>query len=149
MKSARLALFVGALLLSTGGLFAAAPEGWTEDYAKALEQAKAEHKKVLLDFTGSDWCTWCKKIDAEVFETQKFKDYAAKKLILVKVDFPRSTPQSDEIKSQNAKLKEKHKVSGYPTLIVINSSGLKLWEQGGYAPGGPDAFIKALRSKGI
>lgn len=141
--------FVAALLFRAAPSHAAAPEGWTEDYAKALEQAKAEHKKVLLDFTGSDWCSWCKKIDAEVFDTQKFKDYAAKKLVLVKVDFPRGTPQTDEIKSQNAKLKEKHKVNGFPTLIIVSSSGLKLWEQGGYAAGGPDAFIKSLRSKGI
>src|ERR1700704_5533750 len=125
MKSSFILSFVAVLLFSGATAFAAAPEGWTEDYAKALEQAKTEHKKVLLDFTGSDWCSWCKKIDKEVFETQKFKDYAAKHLVLVKVDFPRSTPQSAEIKKQNATLKAKHKISGFPTLMVVSSSGQK------------------------
>lgn len=136
-----------ALLLSGVATKAAAPEGWTEDYAKALEQAKTEHKKVLLDFTGSDWCGWCKKIDAEVFDTQKFKDYAAKHLVLVKVDFPRSTPQSDEIKAQNKELQSQHKVSGFPTLMIVDSHGKKTWEQSGYSPGGPEAFIKAVTGK--
>ena len=112
MKSPITIFCLAVLLISRVAVHAAAPEGWTEDYAKALEQAKTEHKKVLLDFTGSDWCGWCKKIDAEVFETQKFKDYAAKHLVLVKLDFPHSTPQSDEIKAQNKKLRAEHKVSG-------------------------------------
>jgi thioredoxin-related protein len=135
------------LLLSGAAARAAAPEGWTEDYAKALEQAKTEHKKVLLDFTGSDWCSWCKKIDAEVFETQKFKDYAAKHLVLVKVDFPRSTPQADDIKAQNKKLQDQHKVSGFPTLMIVDSHGKKTWEQAGYKPGGAEAFVKAVTGK--
>ena len=145
----RITIFcLAVLLISRVAVHAAAPEGWTEDYAKALEQAKTEHKKVLLDFTGSDWCGWCKKIDAEVFETQKFKDYAAKHLVLVKLDFPHSTPQSDEIKAQNKKLQAEHKVSGFPTLMVVDSHGKKTWEQSGYKPGGADAFIKSLGSKG-
>ena len=148
MKSFRRLVFAAVFITGITSARAAAPEGWTEDYKKALEQAKTEHKKVLLDFTGSDWCGWCKKIDAEVFDTQKFKDYAAKHLVLVKVDFPRSTPQSDEIKKQNADLKAKHKVSGFPTLVIVSSGGQKTWEHVGYMKGGPDAFIKALGSKG-
>lgn len=135
------------LLFSAASIFAAAPEGWTEDYAKALAQAKTEHKKVLLDFTGSDWCGWCKKIDAEVFDTQKFKDYAAKHLVLVKVDFPRSVPQSSEVKAQNEKLQKQHNVDGFPTLMIVDGNGKKVWEQSGYRPGGPDAFIKSVQGK--
>ena len=54
----------------------------------AKTQAKAENKKILLDFTGSDWCGWCKKLEAEVFSQQAWKDYAAKHLVLVELDFP-------------------------------------------------------------
>jgi thioredoxin-related protein len=147
MKTIKLVIALAAIAISQTAIYAAAPERWTEDYAKAIEQAKTEHKKVLLDFTGSDWCGWCKKIDAEVFDTQKFKDYAAKHLVLVKVDFPRSTPQSAEIKAQNEKLKNQHKVNGFPTLLVVDAKGKKTWEQSGYRPGGADAFIKALGKK--
>src|SRR6188768_1537543 len=84
----------------------AAKEGWLEDFEKAKAQAKAENKKILLDFTGSDWCGWCIKLDKEVFSQQAWKDYAAKNLVLVELDFPRKKELAPEIKAQNEKLKE-------------------------------------------
>ena len=51
---------------------------WTTDYKAALTQAKAQNKLVLLDFTGSDWCGYCKLLDKEVFTTSSFKDFADK-----------------------------------------------------------------------
>src|SRR5262245_5687193 len=66
--------FVAAMILTS---FAhAAKDGWLDDFEKAKAQAKAENKKILLDFTGSDWCGWCKKLDAEVFSQSEFRDYA-------------------------------------------------------------------------
>ena len=147
MKLFPLCAAVATLLVAQFTASASAPEGWTEDYAKALEQAKTEHKKVLLDFTGSDWCGWCKKIDAEVFDTPKFKEYAAKHLVLVKVDFPRAIEQTEEVKAQNKKLQDQFNAHGFPTLVIVNSQGKKVWEQGGYKPGGPDAFIKSVGKK--
>jgi thiol-disulfide isomerase/thioredoxin len=74
-----------------------AKEGWLDDLEKAKTQAKAENKKILLDFTGSDWCGWCKKLDKEVFSQQAWKEYAAKHLVLVEVDFPHvPTPSGDK-----------------------------------------------------
>src|SRR5438093_12431134 len=101
MKATTLVL---AILGITFSALAEAPQGWTEDYAKALEQAKPEHKLVLLDFTGSDWCGWCKKLDAEVFSTPKFQEYASKHIVLVQVDFPHTKQLSPEVKAQNDKL---------------------------------------------
>ncbi len=94
-----LALIAITMILTTGLL--RADGGWTTNYAKALAQAKAEKKNVLLDFTGSDWCEWCMKLDKEVFADPKFQDYAKKNLILVTVDFPQGKEQSAEIKKQN------------------------------------------------
>jgi thioredoxin-related protein len=122
---------------------AKAEDGWTTDYNKALEKAKAENKLVLLDFTGSDWCPWCIKLDKEVFDQQKFKDYAAKNLVLVEVDFPQSKPQSAEIKKQNETLQTQFAIEGYPTVVVLNPAGKKVGELG-YQPGGPDAFLAEL-----
>jgi len=114
---------------------------WTDNYSKALDAAKKEHKLLLLDFTGSDWCIWCKRIDADVFETQKFKDFADKKLILVTVDFPRETKLSDEVKAQNKGLNDKYGIEGFPTLIVLDENEKVVFKQTGYEEGGPDAFI--------
>jgi protein disulfide-isomerase len=127
-----------ALLIAASAASAAT---WTEDYAAAVAQAKKEHKLVLLDFTGSDWCIWCQRTDKEVFETQKFKDFADQKLILVRLDFPQSHQQSDVIKAQNTKLQEKFGVEGFPTLVVLSSNEKVVFSQLGYKDGGPDAFI--------
>jgi protein disulfide-isomerase len=123
----------------------AAKEGWLDDLDKAKAQAKAENKKILLDFTGSDWCGWCKKLDKEVFSTQEFKDYAAKNLVLVELDFPKSFELPKATKEQNEKLMQKYKIQGFPTVVVLSSGGNKSGELG-YVPGGPAAFIKELES---
>ena len=121
----------------------AAKEGWLDDLEKAKEQAKTGGKRILLDFTGSDWCGWCKKLDAEVFSTQEFKDYAAKHLVLVEVDFPHGFKLPDAVTKQNEALAKKYQISGYPTIIITSPSGVKKGQLG-YMEGGPKAFIKAL-----
>ena len=57
-------------------------------------EAKTEKKLVLLDFTGSDWCGWCIKLDKEVFSKPEFQDYAKKNLVLVELDFPQQKQQT-------------------------------------------------------
>jgi protein disulfide-isomerase len=137
----RLAASGVALALVSSTLFAAA--GWGDNYEKALAQAKAEKKLVLLDFTGSDWCGWCIKLDKEVFSKKEFKDYAKDNLVLVEVDFPQSKQQSKELKAQNEKLQAKYGIQGYPTIVVLNPDGKKVGELG-YQPGGPSAFTAKL-----
>ena len=137
----RLFAFAAALVLIASAARAA---DWTENYAAAVAQAKKEHKMVLLDFTGSDWCVWCQRTDKEVFDTQKFKDFADQKLILVKLDFPKEKPQTDAIKDQNAKLSEKYGIEGFPTLVVLDPDQKVIYNQVGYKEGGPDAFIDHL-----
>ena len=117
---------------------------WRTDLPGALSQARSENKRVLLDFTGSDWCGWCIKFDHDVLSTEKFAAYAGKKLELVKVDFPRRTPQSAELKQTNAALAKRFNVDGYPTYVLLNSDGRELGRQVGYREGGPDAFISEL-----
>src|SRR5436309_1639194 len=108
-----------AVFSVTMSAIAAAPPGWTEDLSKAQEKAKTEKKLVLLDFTGSDWCGWCMKLDEEVFSTPKFQEYAGKHIVLVQVDFPHTKQLSPEVKAQNDKLAKEHKIQGYPTIIVL------------------------------
>ena len=127
-------------LLTTAALSAA---GWDDDYEKAVAKAKTEKKMVLLDFTGSDWCGWCIKLDKEVFSKKEFKDYAKDNLVLVEVDFPQGKNQSKKLKEQNEKLQQEHAVRGYPTIIVLNAEGKKVGQLG-YMEGGPKAFVAKL-----
>ena len=116
---------------------------WQTDLPKAQAQAAKEKKMVLLDFTGSDWCGWCIKLNKEVFSQPAFIEYAKTNLVLVEVDFPQRKKLSSEQKKANDALAKKYKIEGYPTIIVLNSEGAKIGELG-YQPGGPKAFIASL-----
>ncbi len=134
-------------LLLAAALPAFAQEAhWNTNYEKAQAEAKSQDKKVLLDFTGSDWCGWCIKFNKEVLKTKEFKDYATKNLVLVEVDFPNSKPQSKQVKEQNGDLKQKYKVEGFPTFVLLDKDGNVLGQQVGYLEGGPSAFIAKLDS---
>ena len=133
---------IGLTLIS---ITASAESSWVTDYKKAQEDAKAGKKLVLLEFTGSDWCGWCMKLDKEVFSTPEFQNYASRNLILVKVDFPRRRPQTEALKKQNLQLAQKYDIQGFPTIIVLNGQGEKLGELG-YMEGGPSSFLAKLET---
>jgi protein disulfide-isomerase len=128
-------------------LMVAVHADWTTDYKAALAQAKVEKKMVLLDFTGSDWCAYCKLLDKEVLTQQAFKDFADKNYILVTLDFPREKKLPNDLKQQNDALDQQFNIQGLPTLIVLDADGKELGRQMGYEPGsGPDAVIAKLKS---
>ena len=122
----------------------AADGNWQTDPEKALASAKGTKRLVLMDFTGSDWCSWCIKLNKEVFSQPEFQAFAKDNLVLVELDFPRAKPQSAEDKSRNEALAKKFGVQGFPTVVILNSDG-KLVGQLGYMKGGPQAFIEALK----
>ncbi len=133
------------ITLSCLGLVSARAEAaWLSDFQKAQAEAKASHKLLLLDFTGSDWCIWCKKLDAEVFTRPEFESYAKDNLVLVTVDFPRRTPLAPEVRKQNQELAQKYQIEGFPTIVVLNGDGKQVGELG-YQPGGASAFVKELQ----
>src|SRR5271156_5917874 len=82
-----------------------AQAGWGTDYHAAVAQAKSQNKLILLDFTGSDWCGYCKLLDKEVLTQPEFQQYADQTFILVTIDFPRTTQLPDDLKQQNVGLK--------------------------------------------
>lgn len=128
MKSMALGLLVGFLAAQ-----ALAAEGtWMTDLAKAQAKAKAEKKMVLVDFTGSDWCPPCKALHKNVLSSPEFLNYAKDNLVLVEIDFPRSKPQSAELKKANKELAKKYEIDGYPTVIVFDSNGTQLSKESGY-----------------
>jgi protein disulfide-isomerase len=130
-------------VILAGAATAADSVNWLTDLPKAQEQAKAEKKLVMLDFTGSDWCGWCIKLDKEVFSQPEFAAYAKTNLVCVEVDFPTKKKLSAEQQKANDALAKKYNVEGYPTIIVLNADGKKVGELG-YMKGGPKAFIAAL-----
>lgn len=116
---------------------------WTDSFPEAITMAKEQDRQVFMFFTGSDWCGWCKRLDDEVLSTPEFARYAAEKLVLLKVDFPKKVQQPDDLKAQNQALAKRFRVAGYPTVIVFSSTGKRLADLG-YQPGGPEPFVNSL-----
>src|ERR1017187_3749530 len=134
---------VAIVFASTAAPNARAESNWLTDYKMAQQEAKANNKLLLLDFTGSDWCGWCIKLNKEVFSKPEFKDYANKNLVLMEVDFPRGKSQGSDIKKQNDGLAQQYQIEGFPTIVVLDGDGKKVGLLG-YMPGGPTTFIAEL-----
>ena len=145
MKTYRFFLLAIAASFLISGAIASAESNWQTDYKKAQEEAKTGNKILLLNFTGSDWCGWCKKFDREVLLQPEFKDFARDNLIVVELDFPRGKPQTPELQKQNRELAKQYEIVGFPTIVVLNPDGQKLWRYDGYFPDGPTAFIAQLQ----
>lgn len=119
------------------------PDGWTSDLLAALSESEKSGKDVLLNFTGSDWCSWCHKLMAEVFSTPEFKKYADENLVLVFLDFPNSIELSEEVLKQNEVMAQVFGVQGFPTIWLMDSEQVPIMKTG-YQAGGAEEYIRHL-----
>ena len=92
-------------------------QGWLFSLNEAQTQSVKENKPILVYFTASDTCGTCKRMDAEVFSTPTFKDWAEKSVVLLKVDFS-NLPEGS--KEQNTGMAQSLKVTTYPTIWILN-----------------------------
>lgn len=140
MKTALLYSCVTALSLN----LLTAAEGWMNDFEAAKQKAATENKSLLVDFTGSDWCGWCIRLDKEVFAHEVFAEGVADKFVLVELDYPKDkTILSEETIAQNNQLKQKYQIRGYPTIYLMDADGLP-FAKTGYKKGGPEAYLENL-----
>ena len=114
-----MALFTGSMMAQSS-TYKAGNEGWMVDLDEAYAASIKEGKPIMANFTGSDWCGWCKKLTSAVFSKQEFKDWADDNVILLELDFPRRTQIPAKYKKQNANLQQAFKITGYPTIWVFN-----------------------------
>jgi len=118
-------------------------EGWVTDFEAAKKTAAEGKKDLLLDFTGSDWCGWCIKLNEEVFSKEPFKAGTKDKFVMVELDFPRKKELDAKLKEQNEALQEKFQVQGFPTIMLCDATG-KPYAKTGYQPGGPEKYVAHL-----
>ena len=118
---------------------------WHSDLPKGLEQAKTEHKWVLLDFTGSDWCPPCKKLHSTVLTSEEFTQFAKEHLVLVELDFPKHKAQTPELKATNRELSKKYEIKGFPTIIVLDADGKELFKEVGYGGASATDYVAKLK----
>lgn len=138
MTRIRTFAILAGLAAVTVGL--AAPAKWLTNWDEAVKQSKKTGRPILADFTGSDWCGWCIRLNREVFSKPEFTKWATGKVILLKLDFPRQRRLPVAEQRQNARLARQYRVEGFPTILFLNHKGTVLG-QSGYMEGGPKVWI--------
>lgn len=126
-----------AVLGFTAMTVSAAP--WLEDFDAAKKTAAATGKLILVDVTGSDWCAPGQQMEAEVFSRPAFAA-VADRYVLLRLDYPKSIPQTEQLKTQNKRLAEQYPFDGVPTYFLLDSQGQAYGKYVGYVPGGVTAF---------
>jgi len=150
-------MLVYALLVLTamaGSLFAveadvdgATPGKWTMDLDAAKKVAAEKNFPILLDFSGSDWCGWCKLMETNVFMQAEWKAYATNSLMMVLIDSPSDKNLVPEkYVERNDALNKKYGIKGFPTFVVLDSDGeTELGRLGAGEEKTPASFIGELK----
>jgi thioredoxin-related protein len=116
---------------------------WRVNLDDAKRLAKQEHKHILLNFSGSDWCGPCIRLHKEIFESEAFLKMADTALLLVNADFPRMKKNRLTEKQQalNDAVAERYNISGkFPLTLLLTSDGKVLKEWEGFPSISPEAF---------
>ncbi len=99
---------------------------WRTNFEEAKAEAKDQNKKIVLVFSGSDWCGPCIKLDKTVWQSEEFNKYAKDNYVLYRADFPKKKANqlTDELRKQNLALAEKYNQDGnYPFVLLLNGDG--------------------------
>jgi len=133
-------------------LFACSSLGFSQNWKTSLEEAKLEankeNKKILLVFSGSDWCAPCMKLEKNVWKSEEFKKEAEEKYVLIKADFPKKKANqlSAELTQNNNKLAEKYNKEGnFPLVVMLDKNG-KIQGMTGFKNISAEKYVKLINS---
>jgi thioredoxin-related protein len=139
-------LLLGIIFFLTTSFISSSAD-WGHSLKDALQIAKKDHKFILLNFSGSDWCGPCIKLHKEVFVLPEFISVANEKLLLVNADFPRykKNQLAPALQQQNEALAEKYNARGiFPYTILLNEDGNQIKDWEGF-PSAPADFISEIQ----
>lgn len=100
---------------------------------EALQKAQAGSRKIVLYFSGSDWCAPCIQFKKKFIQSSEFQSFAQNNLVVLQVDFPRLQKNKlplDQEKA-NESLADQFNPKGiFPLILVLDNQQkiLKKWE---------------------
>jgi len=116
--------------------------GWSANWEAAKAQSVKTGKPILANFTGSDWCPYCIRLEEEIFTTEEFKSWAKEKVILFEADYPQGKELPEKITIQNEKLAREYGISAFPSILFLDGNGDVLGNSGYLRDPGPAAWTK-------
>jgi thioredoxin-related protein len=114
-------------------------------FEEAYNLSKKKPRKIFVDVY-TEWCGWCKKMDAETFANPVIAAYMSKHYYCVKLDAERKdTVVIDGVKMYNpnpANKRSTHQLANellrnkmsYPSYVFLNEKGQMLTTISGYQP---------------
>ena len=131
--------------MTFGSLFS---QNWKNNFDEAKIEAEKQNKKILLVFSGSDWCAPCIKLDKNIWQSAEFIKFSDENYILYKADFPKKKANqlAEDLKNQNSLLAEKYNQNGnFPLVVLLNKEGVIIGMTG-YKNVSPIDYIEILKS---
>ena len=120
---------------------------WSGDFETAKKEAQTEHKLIVINFSGSDWCGPCIRLRKEILESSTFENYAVGHLVLVRADFPRQKKNQldkEQVK-RNEALAEKYNPDGkFPYTLLVDGNGKILKDWDGYPNESAEKFVEQI-----
>lgn len=134
-------------LLFVSAFFITGPV-WKTDINEAKAEALKTNKNILLNFSGSDWCSPCIQFKTKIFDSEIFTLFATANLVLVNADFPRKKKNklSAQQKKMNEALAERYNPEGkfpYTVLLTANGKIIRQWD--GLPDLSPAAFTEQIK----
>lgn len=100
-----------------------------ENWKASAEKAKAEHKNLVIYFSGSDWCSSCHAFSKRILADPLMQSTLEQKVVFYTADFPTKTKQDAALVSDNESLAAKYNANGvFPKLVVVSPNGKLLKE---------------------
>ena len=143
MRKYALITILFVLIINTARLSA---QEWRTDWDTAKVEAEQANKKIILVFSGSDWCIPCIKLEKEIWENSSFIQYAEQHYVLFRADFPKRKKNKlpETIQQLNDRLASEYNPKGYFPLVVVLDTQGKVKGQLGYEKLTPEAYIALI-----
>ncbi|WP_162343748.1 thioredoxin family protein [Cyclobacterium salsum] len=140
--------YLVVLLLLIARVSIVSAQEWQLDLSQAQKIAQETDRRIVLVFSGSDWCAPCIKLEKEIWQSAEFQAYAKENYVMLRADFPRKKANqlSDAQASKNGKLAEKYNPNGYFPLVVVLDDKAEVLGETGYKKISPQEYISHLNS---
>ncbi|HEX4851344.1 MAG TPA: thioredoxin family protein [Puia sp.] len=122
---------------------------WVNNLDEAKQIAKKDHKYILMNFSGSDWCGPCIRMHKEIFDNETFRQMADSQLVMVNADFPRMKKNQlpkEQQKLNDAMADQYNQKGKFPYTVLLNADGKVLKEWDGFPNESAEAFTTEVRN---
>jgi len=129
-------IFLAATVVALSTSYLLAGEGsvlrWNT-FNEGIAEAKKTNKKVLIDVY-TNWCSWCKKMDASTYSDKDVAKYLSQRYVLIKLNAESDKKLYYKDKQYTEReLAGAFGITGYPSTLFLKSDGEPITIYPGFA----------------